>query len=75
MKVLVTGATGVYGRSVVERLHAAGHQVVAIARNPPKSLPAGVRFAAADVRDLEAVTRAMDGCDVVCHLALSLIHI
>jgi nucleoside-diphosphate-sugar epimerase len=69
MKVLVTGATGVYGRSVVERLHAAGHQVVAIARNPPKSLPAGVQFAAADVRDLEAVTRAMDGCEVVCHLA------
>jgi nucleoside-diphosphate-sugar epimerase len=69
MKVLVTGATGVYGRSVVERLHRAGHEVVAMARNPPKALPAGVGFAAADVRDLAAVTKAMAGCDVVCHLA------
>jgi nucleoside-diphosphate-sugar epimerase len=69
MKVLVTGATGVYGRSVVERLDRAGHEVVAMARNPPKALPARVRFAAADVRDLEAVTNAMDGCEVVCHLA------
>ena len=29
MRVLVTGATGVYGRSVVERLHRASHEVVA----------------------------------------------
>jgi nucleoside-diphosphate-sugar epimerase len=69
MKVLVTGATGVYGRSVVERLDRAGHEVVAMARNPPKSLPARVKFASADVRDLPAVTKAMDGCEVVCHLA------
>src|SRR6202035_2044491 len=69
MKVLVTGATGVYGRSVVERLDRAGHEVVAMARNPPRSLPADVRFAPADVRDLDAVTAAMDGCEVVCHLA------
>src|SRR5882757_6465513 len=69
MKVLVTGATGVYGRSVVERLHRAGHEVVAMARNPPKSLPPGVRFAAADVQDLAAVQSAMEGCDVVVHMA------
>ena len=69
MKVLVTGATGVYGRSVVERLDRAGHEVVAMARRPPVALPAGVRFAAADVRDLPAVQAAMAGCDVVVHLA------
>jgi nucleoside-diphosphate-sugar epimerase len=69
MKVLVTGATGVYGRSVVERLHRAGHDVVAMARRPPKSLPPGVRFVAADVSDLPAVQAAMDGCEVVAHLA------
>jgi nucleoside-diphosphate-sugar epimerase len=69
MRVLVTGATGVYGRSVVERLVRNGHEVVAVARKPPKALPPGVRFSAADVQDLEALTRAMDGCDVVCHLA------
>src|SRR5439155_880992 len=62
-------ATGVYGRSVVERLHRAGHDVVAMARRPPKSLPPGVRFVAGDVRDLPAVQAAMDGCEVVAHLA------
>jgi nucleoside-diphosphate-sugar epimerase len=69
MKVLVTGATGVYGRSVVERLHRSGHEIVAVARNPPKALPPGVRFAAVDIQDLDALTKAMDGCEVVCHLA------
>jgi nucleoside-diphosphate-sugar epimerase len=71
MKVLVTGATGVYGRSVVERLQRGGHEVVAVARKPPKSLPAGVRFRAADVRDLDAVRSAMEGCEVVAHLAFT----
>jgi nucleoside-diphosphate-sugar epimerase len=69
MRVLVTGATGVYGRSVVERLHRAGHDVVAVARRPPKALPPGGRFVAADVRDLPTVTKAMEGCEVVAHLA------
>ena len=69
MRVLVTGATGVYGRSVVERLHRAGHEVVAVARRPPKALPPGVHFVAADVRDLAAITSAMEGCEVVAHLA------
>jgi nucleoside-diphosphate-sugar epimerase len=69
MKVLVTGATGVYGRSLVERLVRNGHQVVAVARKPPKALLPGVEFAPADVQDLEALTRAMDGCEAVCHLA------
>jgi nucleoside-diphosphate-sugar epimerase len=69
MKALVTGATGVYGRAVVERLHRAGHEVVAMARNPAKSLPRGVRFARGDVADAAAVQAAMAGCDVVAHLA------
>ena len=69
MKILVTGATGVYGRSVVELLHRAGHEVVAMARNPPKALPAGVRFAQGDVKDLAAVQSAMESCEVVVHMA------
>lgn len=69
MKILVTGATGVYGRSLVERLHRAGHDVVAMARRPPRSLPRGVQFAQGDVADADAVLAAMDGCEVVAHLA------
>ncbi|GAA0620321.1 hypothetical protein GCM10009547_23620 [Sporichthya brevicatena] len=65
----MTGATGVSGRGVVERLNRAGHEVVAVARRPPLALPAGARFVGADVTDLAALTAAMDGCEVVCHLA------
>lgn len=69
MKILVTGATGVYGRSLVERLHRSGHDVVAMARRPPRSLPCGVQFAQGDVAEPDDVLRAMDGCEVVAHLA------
>ncbi|MCK9248027.1 MAG: LLM class flavin-dependent oxidoreductase [Solirubrobacteraceae bacterium] len=71
MRILVTGATGVYGRSVVERLHRNGHEVVAMARKPPRALPPGVRFAPADVQDLGAVRAGMEGCEVVVHLAFT----
>jgi nucleoside-diphosphate-sugar epimerase len=69
MRILVTGATGVYGRSVVERLVRAGHEVVAMARHAPRALPHGVRFAQGDVGRTDDVLRAMDGCEAVVHLA------
>lgn len=69
MKILVTGATGVYGRSLVERLSRNGHEVVAMARRPPRALPRGVQFAQGDVAKFDDVLRAMDGCEVVAHLA------
>ena len=69
MRILVTGATGVYGRSTVERLTRAGHEVVAMARRPPKALPEGVRFAQGDVAEFDQVRAAMEGCEVVAHLA------
>lgn len=69
MKVLVTGATGVYGRDLTDRLLRAGHEVVAMARRVPAALPPEVRFEAGDVADADAVEGAMAGCDVVAHLA------
>jgi nucleoside-diphosphate-sugar epimerase len=69
MKVLVTGATGVYGRGVVERLVRAGHEVVAMARNPPRALPSGATFSQGDVAEYAHVRRAMEGCEVVAHMA------
>jgi nucleoside-diphosphate-sugar epimerase/phosphohistidine swiveling domain-containing protein len=69
MKVLVTGATGVFGRDVVGRLVRDGHEVVGMSRRVPASMPAGMTHVAADIQDSAAVSKAMAGCDAVVHLA------
>lgn len=69
MRVLVTGASGVFGREIVQRLVAGGHEVVGTSRRVPDGLPAGVRHVVADITDADALGRAIDGCDVVAHCA------
>ena len=77
MKAFVTGGAGFIGSSLVDRLLADGHDVVAY-----DNFSTGQReFVAAalthprfgliegDTLDLPALTRAMAGCDVVFHLA------
>ncbi|MDI3402244.1 NAD-dependent epimerase/dehydratase family protein [Streptomyces cavernicola] len=60
MRVLVTGGAGFIGSHVVEALAARGHEPVAYdVRLDP----------GADVRDPEAVARALSGVDAVCHQA------
>lgn len=68
---LVTGATGFVGSAVVALLHERGYAVRAVVRDPARAdvLPAGVERVAADLADGEALTRAMDGCEGVLHLA------
>lgn len=50
MKVLVTGASGLLARAVVQELRAGGHQVVGIDARPWPGAPAGVTVHVADVR-------------------------
>ncbi|MFM6950636.1 MAG: SDR family oxidoreductase [Chakrabartia sp.] len=57
---LVTGGTRGLGRAIAARLAAAGCRVVACARNAPESLPNGVSFAAADIRDADAARMLVD---------------
>ncbi|MFD0438175.1 NAD-dependent epimerase/dehydratase family protein [Streptomyces chartreusis] len=60
MRVLVTGGAGFIGSHVVEALAARGHEpVVYDVRSDPAS----------DVRDTDAVRRALAGVDAVCHQA------
>lgn len=50
MKILVTGATGRVGQFLVEQLHDAGHQVVALTRNLAKAhFPAGIEVVQGDL--------------------------
>ncbi|MDC2946482.1 NAD-dependent epimerase/dehydratase family protein [Streptomyces heilongjiangensis] len=60
MRVLVTGGAGFIGSHVVDALTEHGHEPV---------LFDVAADAGADVRDRDAVARALDGVDAVCHQA------
>lgn len=66
--VLVAGGTGTLGRQVVARLAARGLRVRVLTRDPARARPlegAAVEVAMGDVRDPEAVGRAMTGAGTV----------
>ena len=76
MRILVTGAAGFIGSHAVDVLRAAGHEVQgldsltpAVHTGRPDYLPADFDLAVGDVRDPDAVRRAVAGADVVCHQA------
>ena len=76
MKTLVTGGAGFIGSNIVRLLVQEGHQVTVL-----DNLLSGYRcnldpfpeveFIEGDVRDAETVAQAMDGVEVVFHLAAS----
>jgi len=62
MTILVTGATGTVGRSVVEQLIKRGADVRALVRDPAKaSFPAGVTAVKGDLLDVESLRSAFSG--------------
>lgn len=76
--VLITGGTGFFGRGFACRLLDAGVPRVCIysrdefKQHQMRQQFAGedrIRFFIGDVRDVERLRRAMDGCDVVVHAA------
>ncbi len=79
-RLLVTGADGFIGSHLTEELVRTGHDVRAFVyynsfnsngwldRSPPAVLE-NVEIVAGDIRDPHGVRDAVDGCDVVLHLA------
>ena len=61
MKVFLTGATGYIGQVVAERLVAAGHEVLGLARNEvaeAKLRERGIEPLRGDLKDLESLKGA-----------------
>jgi 2-alkyl-3-oxoalkanoate reductase len=72
MKALVTGATGFVGSHLIEALRRRGDDVTALARSATKAAalgPLGVRVVPGDLHDRAALQRAVEGQDVVYHVA------
>jgi uncharacterized protein YbjT (DUF2867 family) len=64
MTILVTGATGTVGRSLVSQLTDAGHAVRALTRDPARAdLPAGVEVVRGDLTDVGTLTAAFAGVE------------
>ncbi|QLE85259.1 NAD-dependent epimerase/dehydratase family protein [Shewanella sp. Scap07] len=66
----VTGAGGFLGKAICTRLLAAGIKVTGLARgNYPELQAMGVTMVTGDIADKATVTDAIQGCDVVFHVA------
>lgn len=69
---LVTGATGLVGSYIVERLLADGWRVSALVRDPGAAAwlaSAGAELARGDLANADSLRAAITGCDVVFHCA------
>jgi len=66
--MVVTGGTGTRGRLVVPLVVEAGWQVRVLSRHP-KDLGDGVEHVAADLMQGDGIDEALEGVDVVLHLA------
>jgi nucleoside-diphosphate-sugar epimerase len=72
MKALVTGATGFVGSHLAEALCRRGDEVTALVRSPRKAAalaPLGVRIVAGDLDDAGSLASAVEGQEVVFHVA------
>ncbi|MCS6813058.1 MAG: NAD-dependent epimerase/dehydratase family protein [Cyanobacteria bacterium] len=72
METFVTGATGLVGRQLVQRLRHDGHTVRALVRpgrDASELTALGVEVCRGDLEDVSVLRQGMQGCQVVFHLA------
>ncbi|MDX2496029.1 MAG: NAD-dependent epimerase/dehydratase family protein [Desulfuromusa sp.] len=70
MKVLVTGGGGFLGKAIVKLLLEQGDDVCSFSRNIYPQLTAlGVDQFVGDLTDLSAIIKAVDGCELIYHVA------
>lgn len=70
MKALVTGGGGFLGGEIVRQLRARGDEVISVSRGLYPHLESiGVAHHALDLCETAALTRLMQGCDAVFHVA------
>ena len=72
MRALVTGATGFVGSHLAEVLRRRGDEVTALARSARKAqalAPLGITVVEGDLHDGAALARAVEGQDVIYHVA------
>jgi nucleoside-diphosphate-sugar epimerase len=68
MRIVIVGATGNVGTSLLEALGTDDHEIVAVARRRPAVALPGAEFVAADIVDAELAS-LFRGADAVVHLA------
>ncbi|HTA06653.1 MAG TPA: NAD(P)H-binding protein [Solirubrobacteraceae bacterium] len=71
MRVLLTGASGFIGALLVPRLHAAGHELRALAREPSR-VQAELPIVRGNALSGEGLEQALDGIDVAYYLIHSM---
>jgi nucleoside-diphosphate-sugar epimerase len=75
-RALVTGATGLVGSHIVDRLQADGWSVRALVRDPSRAgwlTSLGAELASGNVLDAGAFARAATSCDAIFHCAAAIL--
>ncbi|WP_018349771.1 NAD-dependent epimerase/dehydratase family protein [Longispora albida] len=71
-RAVITGAAGMLGWRLTERLLAGGYEVHGVDVREPEAMPRGLTWSTADIRDTGALRRVLSSGDVLVHCASAL---